>query len=198
MSDNFYTLNNGSTGVEEARPAFQHSLFLKMTKTLTPTVVKDHIQTQGKSPAVADIGTGTGIWLRDLAHELPGDARLDGCDFDTSKFPRVGSLPSNVNLSFGNVLKPFPQELLGQYDLDHASFFMFALKANQWESAAANIRTLLTPGGHLVWDETGLASCALWTLLGSRGHASCLQWSVALRNSSILEKMDLQYGNRPK
>ncbi|KAF4464151.1 methyltransferase domain-containing [Fusarium albosuccineum] len=153
-----YILNNGEKGVEENRLTYQHGLFLKMTKTLIPSKIKSHLTSLGRVPAVADIGAGTGIWLRDLAAELPNESRLDGYDVDQSKFLPSQDLPSNVKLSFGEVFEPFPQGLIGQYDLVHVRLLMFALKADQWVSAAENLRTLLRPGGYLVWDETGFTS----------------------------------------
>ncbi|KAH6957616.1 S-adenosyl-L-methionine-dependent methyltransferase [Ilyonectria sp. MPI-CAGE-AT-0026] len=153
-----YILNNGEKGIEEDRLSYQHGLFLKMTKALIPSNIQSYIASLGRPPAVADIGTGTGIWLRDLAAELPGDARLDGYDVDQTKFLPSNVLPPCVTLAFGDVFEPFPQALLRKYDLVHVRLLMFALTADQWVSAAANLRTLLRPGGYLLWDETGFTS----------------------------------------
>ncbi|KAM0560105.1 hypothetical protein ACHAPJ_004065 [Fusarium lateritium] len=150
-----YTLNNGEKGVEENRLSYQHNAFRKLTKTLIPANIKSHLESLDRAPTVADVGTGTGIWLRDFAPELSGDARLDGYDIDGSKFLPPGDLPSNVKLDFGDVFEPFPQELIGQYDLVHVRLLMVALKTDEWEPAARNLRTLLRPGGYILWDETG-------------------------------------------
>ncbi|KAI5460179.1 S-adenosyl-L-methionine-dependent methyltransferase [Mariannaea sp. PMI_226] len=167
MADPIYTLNNGDKGVEEGRLSYQHPLFLKMTKTLLPYKIKQDLISRGRTPAVADVGTGTGIWLRDLATELAGDARLDGYDIDSSKFLAADELPPNVSLSIGNALTPFPEALRGQYDLVHVRLLMYALKSDQWISAATNLRTLLKPGGYILWDETGFTS---WNCLPMTEH----------------------------
>ncbi|KAF4964598.1 hypothetical protein FSARC_7504 [Fusarium sarcochroum] len=150
-----YTLNNGEKGVEEYRLTYQHSMFWKITKTLIPANIKTHLESLDHAPAIADVGAGTGVWLRDFAPEVSSDARLDGYDIDESKFLPSENLPSNVKLYFGDVFKPFPQELIGQYDLVHVRLLMVALKADEWEPAARNLKTLLKPGGYILWDETG-------------------------------------------
>lgn len=154
-----YTLNTGAKGVEEDRLDQQHkAVFRPTTKTLLPDFVSQHLSSLSRPAAVADVATGTGVWLKSLAAELPPDARLDGYDFDTSKYPPPESLPSNVQLKYGDGLEPFPEEVLGQYDLVHVRLLMYGLKAPQWEDMAANLRTLLRPGGYLLWEDVGYPS----------------------------------------
>ncbi|KAM0193370.1 hypothetical protein ACHAPI_007682 [Fusarium lateritium] len=156
MSDTpIYTLNTGRKGVEEYRLSYQHNCWWSMTKTLIPANIKSHIESLGRPPAVADVGTGTGIWLRDFAAEIDKASRLDGFDIDNSKFIPPEDLPSNVKLSFGDVFKPIPDELVGKYDLVHVRLLMVALKAGDWGPVARNLMSLLRPGGYILWDETG-------------------------------------------
>ncbi|KAF9772779.1 hypothetical protein IL306_009487 [Fusarium sp. DS 682] len=150
-----YTLNNGKKGVEESRLDYQHNTWWKITKTLVPENIKSHLSSLGRPPAVADVGTGTGVWLRDFAPEVHKDARLDGFDIDDSKFLFAEDLPSNVKLSLGDVFEPIPENLVGQYDLVHVRLLMVALKAGDWEPVARNLLSLLRPGGYILWDETG-------------------------------------------
>ncbi|CAK7262709.1 hypothetical protein SEPCBS57363_000181 [Sporothrix epigloea] len=103
--------------------------------------------------SVADIATGTGIWLVDVAKSLPPTARLDGFDYNTSKFRPTSALPPNVQLQEANALKPFPAKLHGQYDLVHVRLIFLALRTSDWAVVAANLRTLLRPGGYLLWEE---------------------------------------------
>ncbi|KAF4436694.1 methyltransferase domain-containing [Fusarium acutatum] len=150
-----YTLNSGKKGVEEHRLDYQHITWLHLTKTLIPENIKSYLNSLGRPPAVADVGTGTGVWLRDFAPEVHQDARLDGFDIDDSKFFSPAELPSNVNLSFGNVFEPIPENLVGKYDLVHVRLLMVALKAGDWVPVAKNLQSLLRPGGYILWDETG-------------------------------------------
>ncbi|KAF4988251.1 hypothetical protein FGRMN_9875 [Fusarium graminum] len=150
-----YILNNGKKGVEENRLSIQHECWWKVTKTLIPPNIKSHLDSLGRPPAVADVGTGTGIWLRDFANEVDSGARLDGFDIDNSKFLPSGDLPENVKLSLGDVFEPISKDLVGQYDLVHVRLLMVALKAGDWEPVAKNLMSLLRPGGYILWDETG-------------------------------------------
>ncbi|KAK2931152.1 hypothetical protein FoTM2_008662 [Fusarium oxysporum f. sp. vasinfectum] len=136
-----YTLNSGKKGVEEHRLDYQHITWLHLTKTLIPDNIKSYLNSLGRPPAVADVGTGTGVWLRDFAPEVHQDARLDGFDIDDSKFFPPGELPSN--------------NLVGKYDLVHVRLLMVALKAGDWVPVAKNLQSLLRPGGYILWDETG-------------------------------------------
>ena len=49
------------------------------------------------STRIADVGTGTALWLIDVAHENP-KARCDGLDIEISQSPPSAWLPSNVSL----------------------------------------------------------------------------------------------------
>jgi SAM-dependent methyltransferase len=159
MSKNsIYTLNTGVKGLEEHRLWNQHTnFFTPLTKGLLPDNIRNHLKSI-PSPAVADIACGSGVWLIDLANSLPSSSRLDGFDFDVSKFPAKESLKPNIHLDSGNILEPFPKQVRGVYDLVHVRLIMYGLKADQWEPAAANILTLLKPGGYLLWDEIDYGS----------------------------------------
>ncbi|KAH8667037.1 S-adenosyl-L-methionine-dependent methyltransferase [Xylariales sp. PMI_506] len=153
-----YILNNGAQGLEESRLEYQHTqLFHAMPGKYFPDIITEHLKKVGPSPRVADVATGTAVWLRGVAKELPPTAQLDGYDFDVSKFPAAETLPSNVKLQYGNILEPFtpPEEL---YDVVHVRLLMYALKADQWVAAAQNLQSLLKPGGWVLWEETGYHS----------------------------------------
>ncbi|KAH8655443.1 S-adenosyl-L-methionine-dependent methyltransferase [Xylariales sp. PMI_506] len=155
-----YTLNLENISEEQKRLEENHwNLWLPLTASLLPTDIRDYLSTLD-APRIADVGTGTGVWLASIATELPVAATLHGYDFDTSKFRGKEALPPNVELRQANALEPFPEELQGQYDLVHVRLFAFALKQGQWESTAARLATLLKPGGWLYWEDTIMAT---WT-----------------------------------
>jgi SAM-dependent methyltransferase len=159
MTSTIYTYDLGPTPVEVDRLEFQHrAVFKPLTDGLLPTNIRQYLASLGRAPAVADIATGTGVWLSDLATELPSDARLDGYDIEPAKFPDVSQLPPNVKLSGCDVLVPFPESLHGQYDLVHVRLLITALNVEQWPTVAANLRSLLRPGGYLFWAESGYPS----------------------------------------
>jgi ubiquinone/menaquinone biosynthesis C-methylase UbiE len=158
-----YTLNDGPKAIEKRRLWNQHTnVFMPITGGLLPDVIRTHLESSSSSPAVADIACGTGVWLLDLAKELPPTSRLDGYDFDTSKFPEENSVLSNIRLRFANALEPFPAEVQGIYGLVHVRLVMFGLKAEQWELMATNLFRLLKPGGYLLWDELDYST---WTCI---------------------------------
>jgi SAM-dependent methyltransferase len=155
MTESIYTLNTGAVHVEDERLNYQHyHMFKPLIGPLLPDVIFQHLKSVS-SPRVADIATGTGIWLRELAEELPMGSELDGYDFDVSKFPPAETIPKNVKFQFGNILEPFPSDIHNTYDAVHVRLLMYALKADQWIVALRNLKTLLKPGGWLCWDEMG-------------------------------------------
>ncbi|CAI6089606.1 unnamed protein product [Clonostachys chloroleuca] len=155
LSSSVYILNAATPTLEQERLDFQHHhLFKPLAGKLVPEHILIHLQARSE-PKVADLATGTGLWLQELASQLPSDATLDGYDYDVSKFRATETLPANVRLGFGDVLKPFSSELHGRYDLVHLRLLMYALKADQWAKVCENVLTLLKPGGWLLWGETG-------------------------------------------
>lgn len=154
-----YLLNHGTQGHERARLDKQHYSWLQLTEgRLIPPNIEKHLASLGRDIAIADAGTGSGIWLTSLASSLPPTARLDGYDFDSSKFPDRSELPANVNLLFGDVFQPFPAELAGLYDVVHVRALTYVLKADQWLSVTKNLLSLVRPGGYLMWEDTGYTS----------------------------------------
>lgn len=66
---------------------------------------------------IADIGTGTGIWLTDLAcltNNLTA-IQLHGFDVDTSQSPPKEWLPQNVSIRELDIFGNIPDELHGKY-----------------------------------------------------------------------------------
>jgi hypothetical protein len=66
---------------------------------------------------IADIGTGTGIWLLDLASTIPSSTQLHGFDVDLSQCPPKEWLPSNVSMQLLNIYEEVPEELQEQYGM---------------------------------------------------------------------------------
>ncbi|KAF4333869.1 methyltransferase domain protein [Fusarium beomiforme] len=181
-----YTLNHGDAEKERQRLDFQHGVFKAIMRDDLPPIIWKHLKTI-PVPKVADADTGTGIFLKELAPQLPKDAQLDGFDIDTRKFPDPASLPENVKLRFGNVLKPFPKQYLGTYDLVHVKLLYAALRKDEWLLAVKNLKTLLKPDGYLFWSE-----------IGAYGYASN-PYSAAFHEwKSIESAAAVKFGRDPK
>jgi hypothetical protein len=191
MDTSVYTLNAKGSVAEDDRLDRQHWLIKAVAGgSLLPADILSSLQSL-QAPAIADVGTGTGIWLKDLAEQLPQDAQLDGYDFDVSKFPPPSSLPRNVKLGFGNVLEPFPEAIRGRYDVVHARFLVFALKSEQWKVAAGHLRSLLKPGGWLLWEETGYIGMQMLPM-----SSSLFEWTTAEAIFASSVGRDIRYGRR--
>jgi SAM-dependent methyltransferase len=116
---------------------------------------------------IADIATGTGIYLTQLGESWP-EATLDGYDLSAVQYPEATSLPGNVELKFLDVKKPVPQELEGTYDLVHVRLLSAAMLAPDWNPVVKNLAKLLKPGGALQWEECNfLAATQVRSLVGS-------------------------------
>lgn len=103
---------------------------------------------------IADIGTGTGIFLLDLAPTLPPTTQLIGFDISPSAFPPAGSRSPNITFLVHDMLAPFPPAHLATYDVVTARFLSSAIPRAAWERTIRNLVTLLKPGGWLQWIDS--------------------------------------------
>ncbi|KAL2838174.1 S-adenosyl-L-methionine-dependent methyltransferase [Aspergillus pseudoustus] len=133
---------------------------------LHPAIIQhDHMR-------IADVGTGTGIWLRELAGVVPATCELDGFDLSDSMFSRDG-LPGNIKFYHQNFLEPFPEEFRGKYDVINVRVMVVALAADEWAPAVRNLITLLRPGGYLQWVDCAAHDCVVKVPEGVDGtHAA--------------------------
>ncbi|KAI3531864.1 hypothetical protein CSPX01_13832 [Colletotrichum filicis] len=153
--DTVYALNRGDLAKERERLEYNHrNIFLPLCGGLCPQQILTHLKNQ-QNPRVAEIATGTGIWLRDMAKLLPSSAELRGIDMDTTKFPPPSDLPPNISLLQHNALKPFPEEMHGSFDMIHIRLIGSGMRKEDWKTVAANAFTLLRSGGYIHWEEAG-------------------------------------------
>ncbi|KAI1272153.1 hypothetical protein F5Y07DRAFT_392211 [Xylaria sp. FL0933] len=155
-SESVYFLNAGAAQSEHDRLNRQHRLFDDMMHNeLLPPHIASALSASPTPPKILEIATGTAIWLSEVAKTLPPDAELVGLDYDTSKFPP--SHAPNITLRQANMYEPFPDNLLGKFDVVNVRLIIFALKEGQGTHLVRNLMTLLKPGGYIVWAETGPA-----------------------------------------
>lgn len=102
--------------------------------------------------AIADVASGSAMWLIDVARELP-EARLDGFDYDLRQSPHQKWLPPSVRVRYLNILEDIPDELVGKYDYVHTRLLLLVVESKDPRPIIRNLRKLLKPGGHLQWDE---------------------------------------------
>ena len=106
-----------------------------------PLVNTDNIR------AIADVGTGTGLWLREIAHELtestPNSGTIEFVGFDVSSLQFRGSSLPNVHFVVHDIVMPIPQEYQEKFDLVHIRCLSYALKAEDLASAVQNAASMI-------------------------------------------------------
>ncbi|KAL4875874.1 hypothetical protein BJY04DRAFT_232113 [Aspergillus karnatakaensis] len=135
---------------ESARLNDQHNIIVDLVGgVIDSSIPLDKIH------AVADVGTGTGIWLQEarsvLAKSSPKpDRYFHGFDISAAQFP-----PSTTNFDFSvqDILKPFPQEHHNCYDLVYIRMLVSVLSKTDYATAVANLLQILKPGGYVQWVE---------------------------------------------
>ncbi|XHG05978.1 hypothetical protein AWENTII_009191 [Aspergillus wentii] len=133
---------------ESVRLDAQHLLWkLQTGYALHPDIpIKDDMK-------IADIGTGTGVWLLDIENDLPKTVNLDGFDISDSQFPPAHTLPANVHFGVLDALEDIPSKLAGRYDVVHLRMWCCVIKGNDPTQLIEAAYKLLKPGGYLQWED---------------------------------------------
>ncbi|PLB41386.1 putative LaeA-like methyltransferase [Aspergillus candidus] len=141
---------------ESARLNAQHDFLINL---IGASQVHSSIPTDSIT-SVADIATGTGIWLSTLDKSLPppppsSPRYFHGFDISPEQFPRENDVSPtrSIRLSVHNICERFPEEHRGRYDLVHLRLLAGALKEADYAVAVKNVCELLKKGGHLQWDD---------------------------------------------
>ncbi|KAM5449461.1 hypothetical protein MaudCBS49596_004942 [Microsporum audouinii] len=134
---------------ESERLDAQHRLLSKVTDN---TLIHPSIPKEGLH-SVADIGTGTGIWLKDVSQLLEKtntQCYYHGFDISADQFPKN---PENIQLSVQDITLPFPKEYWNRFDIVHVRLLVAALQESDYKAAVSNLSAILRPGGFLQWEE---------------------------------------------
>ncbi|KAL4735037.1 hypothetical protein BDV11DRAFT_196930 [Aspergillus similis] len=115
-----------------------------------------------KITAVADVATGTGIWLSDVRKLLVDRAGerpryFHGFDISAAQFPPA---VEGIELTVQDIFKPFPVEHHNRYDLVNVRLLVLAFSESEYEKAVQNLLTILKPGGYLQWGEMDFSATA--------------------------------------
>ena len=127
-------------------------------------------------PKIADLATGTGIWLAE-ASQIRKDAELIGFDISDSQFIQPKLRASNLKLCLADIKEPFPQKYHSTFDLVHVRLMVWTMNRDDWLLVVRNACQILEPGGWLQWEEN---------------DANAMKW--ALRDKSDTSTQGLQRG----
>ncbi|KAJ7668040.1 S-adenosyl-L-methionine-dependent methyltransferase [Mycena rosella] len=133
--------------VEQERLILQHETLKKLfgNKILLAPV------DLGENDKVLDVGTGTGIWMLDLAASIDPSVSMVGVNIETHLFPT--SHPKNVEFRVGSVTD-LPSEWSDTFWLVHQRLLMAALQISEWPVALREIYRVLRPGGWMQLCES--------------------------------------------
>ena len=96
---------------------------------------------------IADIGTGIGIWLRDVASRSPSSWMFTGFDISADQFPKDDD--GIVKYEILDILQPITMNLRHKLDVVHFRLLINGLTGSDWMTTAGNALELLRPGGWL-------------------------------------------------
>ncbi|KAJ8108897.1 hypothetical protein ONZ43_g6286 [Nemania bipapillata] len=138
-----------------ARLTAQHYLW----KDLLGYLVHPDIPTRSADLKVADVATGNGIWLHDLASHAIPSAEFHGFDISLDQVGHRSWLPANIHMHTWNVFEEPPPQFCQYFDIVHVRLITVVIKNNDPKPVLANLTKLLKPGGFLQWDEVDTISC---------------------------------------
>ncbi|KAL4864102.1 hypothetical protein BDV12DRAFT_189209 [Aspergillus spectabilis] len=184
MSDTPEIYPLGRDKAESLRLNEQHKLILDIVDgPIAKVVLLNEIS------AVAEVATGTGIWLWEAQKLLDsgsndGKRYFHGFDISAAQYPEA---PEGIELSIHDVLKPFPAEHHNRYDLVHLRLLITAFGESEIQKAVTNLLTILKPGGYLQWVEINFSALYDATIIHHPKATSTIQaWTkfVDLNNIS--------------
>ncbi|PTB77120.1 S-adenosyl-L-methionine-dependent methyltransferase [Trichoderma longibrachiatum ATCC 18648] len=142
----------GRSYSEGLRLETQHLLFgIHNGSTMNPKIP---ITPESK---IADVGTGTGVWLLELATQVPPTVQLDGFDISDELLPHESNVPSNVHFRIADAFSNAPDDCLEKYDVVHLRLFCCIVRGGNPEKLFQHAYSLLKPGGYLQWDDGNLS-----------------------------------------
>lgn len=144
-----YLLDRG--GSASARLMFQHNVLIRMQGWTVHPDVRESMANL-KTPRIADLATGNGIWALEVAEEFP-NAEIIGMDISDEQYPPKMSWPPTVKLGYGDLFAPVPEKYQGYFDVVHIRLIVGAIYTMDKDVLMKNILSMIKPGGYIQWDE---------------------------------------------
>ncbi|KAK8119833.1 uncharacterized protein PG998_004459 [Apiospora kogelbergensis] len=136
-----YTLNHTNEVETNRLDGNHYNLYLPMQGGRSvPPHIETYLASVKGGARVIDVGTGTGVFLKTLAEQVPS-IRPAGQRPPAGR-RRHQALPQEMNME-------------GSYDLVHARLQFFSWRKDEWPTVVRAMVALLKPGGHILWHEGG-------------------------------------------
>ncbi|KAH6715755.1 S-adenosyl-L-methionine-dependent methyltransferase [Leptodontidium sp. MPI-SDFR-AT-0119] len=123
-------------------------------------ILQPNVGPAGSFRNIADVGTGSGIWLEEFAKTLeeaaPVERTFIGFDVSTLMFPRAPV--EGFNFIQHDARKPFPVSEQEKYDLVHLRLLAAAFKEEDIKGVVENVVSILKPGGYLQWEDADVGA----------------------------------------
>ena len=125
---------------ETRRLEVQHQFLLALSNghLIHPSIPQKTVRT------VADVGTGTGIWLREFAEGFDGKPNPEFVGFDISPQQFPENKPLNQDFIVHDMTKPFPKKYLEYFDVVNVRLLSYALKAQDLQQAVQNVVQIIS------------------------------------------------------
>ncbi|OJI89961.1 hypothetical protein ASPTUDRAFT_185839 [Aspergillus tubingensis CBS 134.48] len=110
----------------------------------------------GETVRIADLATGTAIWLCDLMRDpamTPYTLQLDGLDVDLKNAPVPEWVTPSISLRQWNIFDEVPEDLRGKYDVVHPRLLVLVVQESNPLPIIDKVFQLLKPGGYIQWDD---------------------------------------------
>ncbi|KAI1157675.1 hypothetical protein F5B18DRAFT_150179 [Nemania serpens] len=145
-----------------SRLTAQHYLW----KDVLGYLVHPDVLTHRGDLKIADVATGNGIWLQDLAENTPSSTELHGFDISLDQVGPKPWLQANIHMHTWNIFEEPATQFLGFFDIVHVRLITVVVKNDDPRPVLKNLRKLLKPGGYLQWDEVDTIGCSIKTVPG--------------------------------
>ncbi|KAL9116783.1 MAG: hypothetical protein Q9187_006689, partial [Circinaria calcarea] len=131
---------------ESKRLDFQHEFMrhLGHGNILHPSIPR------GELRAVADLGTGTGVWINEIAETFRASTAGDtskfefvGFDISPQQFPASPNCSPGVDFVVHDMTTRFPEKYHGVFDLVNIRFMYYSLKAQDLQIALESVIEIL-------------------------------------------------------
>ncbi|MCJ1392252.1 hypothetical protein MMC18_005119 [Xylographa bjoerkii] len=165
--------------LEEIEPLNAQSRFLRALcngHLIHPSVPRDDLK------AIADIGTGTGVWMEEVQQEFEAthagrNVQFTGFDVSETLFP-CQNRPGQTFVVH-DAVQPFPDEYHEKFDLVHLRFLSYSIEPHQLEDLVEFVSEILRPGGYLQWQE--IDAIDAWTIPETSTAKQIIYWLVKER-----------------